>query len=152
MHLRGRLRRRDGDERIKKGWIKALTQCPSTVASSSSPTEIFPLIWFTEQAPPRKGCREQRETVTPALKLLLPQDQLLMVRLQPIKKKIYTFSLNSSSVKHLVFSHSMVTFPPSSSVMVPYRIPLERQIQFDNIRTTTTSINNQNEHDPAGSL
>ncbi len=40
--------------------IKALTQCPSTVASSSSPTEIFPLIWFTEQEPPRKGCSEAK--------------------------------------------------------------------------------------------
>lgn len=92
----------------------------------------------------------KEEIVTPALKLLSPQDQLLMVRLQPIKK--YTFSLNSSSVKHLVFSHSMVTFPPSSSVMVPYRIPFEGQIQFDNIRPTIMNINNQNEDDPAGSV
>lgn len=41
--------------------IKVLTQCPSTVAKSSSPIKIFPLIWFTEQAPPRKGCKGWRE-------------------------------------------------------------------------------------------
>lgn len=39
-----------------------LTQCPSIVATTSSPTQIFPLIWLTEQAPPKKGCIGQRNT------------------------------------------------------------------------------------------
>lgn len=34
-----------------------------------------------------------------------------------------TLSLNSSSAWKLVFSHSMVTLPPSSMVIEPYRIP-----------------------------
>lgn len=34
-----------------------------------------------------------------------------------------TLSLKSNSAWRLFFSHSMVTLPPSSMVMVPYRIP-----------------------------
>lgn len=93
--------------------MKVLTQCPSTVAKSSSPIKIFPLIWFTEQAPPRKGCGGWREGhrlhCTPST-----QD----LRKCETSEKT-TLSLNSSSEKQLVFWHSMVTFPPSSSVIVP---------------------------------
>lgn len=39
-----------------------------------------------------------------------------------------TLSLKSSSAWSLFFSHAMVTLPPSSIVMVPYRIPEEMQL------------------------
>lgn len=50
----------------------------------------------------------------------------LVYRGRPIQKEAkmsLTLSLNSSSALWLVFSQSMVTFPPSSIVMVPYKIP-----------------------------
>lgn len=45
---------------------------------------------------------------------------------------VYTLSLNSRCAIHLVFSHSIVTLPPSSKVMVPYKMPVKR-IHLSNI-------------------
>lgn len=43
-----------------------------------------------------------------------------------------TLSLKSSSAWRLFFSHSMVTLPPSSMVMVPYRIPeMQLMLRFN---------------------
>lgn len=54
----------------------------------------------------------------------------LVYRGRPIQKEVkmsLTLSLNSSSALWLVFSQSMVTFPPSSIVMVPYKIPERKE-------------------------